>query len=183
MLYSKLRQASTAVLLAGALLASGSMAGAQQAGGISDKLGDAGSKSRAAVDISADSMELREKERKAIFTGNVDAIRGKVKLKADRLVVDYVEVKRKNGTKKTEVRFLNARGNVTIVSADQTITSNRARMDVKANQAVITGNVVVYQGKTKLNGDKLFLNLTTGQSRMEAGGGSGRVRAKFLPKQ
>ncbi len=141
--------------------------------------GAAVGQSKTAVDISADSMELREKENKAIFTGNVDAKRGKVKLTSDRLVVDYREVTRKNGSKKTEVRFLNASGNVTIISGKQTIKSNKARMDVKANRAVVTGNVTVLQGKTKLNGNKLFLNLTTGQSRMEGG----RVRAKFLPQQ
>ncbi len=178
MAHSTLRQIGAALVLSGTIAAA-LPALAQQAGGIGGKLGDAGSKSRAAVDISADSMELKEKQRKAIFIGNVDAKRGKVKLKADKLIVDYVEVKRKNGSKKTEVRFLNASGNVTIISGNQTITSRRARMDVKANKAVITGSVTVLQGKTKLNGEKLFLNLTTGQSRMEGT----RVRAKFLPQQ
>ncbi len=140
---------------------------------------DTGSKSGAAVDISADQMELLEEQKKAIFTGNVDAKRGKVKLRSDKLVVDYVEVASKNGTDKTEIRFLNATGNVTIISDDQTIKSQRARMNVKDNTAVISGNVVVIQGKTRLSGNKFLLNLTTGQSHMEGG----RVKAKFLPQQ
>ena len=152
---------------------------AQSSGGIGSKLTDAGSQSKAAVDISADSMELLEEQNKAVFTGNVDAVRGKIKLKSNKLVVNYKEVTRKNGSKKTEVRFLNAIGRVTIISGSQTITSDRAKMDVKANKAVISGNVTVLQGKTRLKGNKLFLNLTTGQSRMEGG----RVRAKFLPQQ
>ncbi len=156
--------------------------GQSSGGGIGSKLTDASSKSKAAVDISADSMELREKEKKAVFTGNVDAKRGKVKLRSNKLVVEYVEVARKNGSKKTEVRFLTATGNVTIVSGGQTIKSRRARMDVKANKAVITGNVLVLQGKTRLNGNKLFLDLATGKSRMESGGSGGRVKAQFLPQ-
>ncbi len=154
-------------------------AAAQSNSGIGAKLTDASAKSNAAVDISADSMELLEEQNKAVFNGNVDAIRGKIKLKSNKLVVDYKEVTRKNGSKKTEVRFLNAIGRVTIISGSQTITSDRAKMDVKANKAVISGNVTVLQGKTRLKGNKLFLNLTTGQSRMEGG----RVRAKFLPQQ
>ena len=153
-------------------------ANAQSSSGIGANLTDAGSKSKAAVDISADSMELLEEQNKAVFSGNVDAVRGKIKLKSNKLVVDYKEVTRKNGSKKTEVRFLNAIGRVKIVSGNQTITSDRAKMDVKANKAVISGNVTVVQGKTRLKGSKLFLNLTTGQSRMEGG----RVRAKFLPQ-
>ena len=141
-------------------------------------MGDATTKSSAAVDISSDTMELREKDRQAIFVGNVDAVRGKVKLKSNRLVVDYVEVKRKNGKKKTEVRFLNASGNVVIISGKQIITSNKARMDVKANKALITGNVLVVDGKTKLDGERLHLNLTTGESHMEGT----RVRMQWKPE-
>ena len=154
-------------------------AASQSGSGIGTNLTDASSKSKAAVDISADSMELLEEQKKAVFTGNVDAVRGKIKLKSNKLVVDYAEVKRKNGTKKTEVRFLNATGNVKIVSGNQTITSDRAKMNVKTNKAIISGNVTVVQGKTRLKGSKLHLNLTTGKSRMEGG----RVRAKFFPQQ
>lgn len=152
---------------------------AVQAQQVGSGLGDATTRSSAAVDISSDTMELMEKQRQAIFTGNVDAVRGKVKLRSDRLVVDYVEVKRRNGTKKTEVRFLNASGNVVIISGGQTITSQRARMDVKANKALITGNVRVLQGKTKLNGERLHLNLTTGESHMEGT----RVRMQWKPQE
>ncbi|MCP5080145.1 MAG: hypothetical protein GY948_00420 [Alphaproteobacteria bacterium] len=154
-------------------------AASQSGTGIGTNLTDASSKSKAAVDISADSMELLEEQKKAVFTGNVDAVRGKIKLKSNKLVVDYAEVKRKNGSKKTEVRFLNATGNVKIVSGNQTITSDRAKMNVKTNKAIISGNVTVVQGKTRLKGNKLHLNLTTGKSRMEGG----RVRAKFFPQQ
>ena len=154
-------------------------AAGQSGGGIGANLSDASSRSKAAVDIAADSMELLEEQNTAVFTGNVDAVRGKIKLKSNKLVVKYKEVTRKNGSKKTEVRFLDATGRVTIVSGNQTITSDWAKMDVKANKAVIGGNVTVLQGKTRLRGDKLFLNLTTGQSRMQGG----RVRAKFFPQQ
>ncbi len=159
-------------------MAMGPAAG-QSGSGIGANLSDASSRSKAAVDIAADSMELLEEQNTAVFTGNVDAVRGKIKLKSNKLVVKYNEVTRQDGSKKTEVRFLDATGRVTIVSGNQTITSDWAKMDVKANKAVIGGNVTVVQGKTRLRGDKLFLNLTTGQSRMQGG----RVRAKFFPQQ
>ncbi len=154
-------------------------AAGQSGSGIGANLSDASSQSKAAVDIAADTMELREEQNTAVFTGNVDAVRGKIKLKSNKLVVKYKEVTRTDGSKKTEVRFLDATGRVTIVSGNQTITSDWAKMDVKANKAVIGGNVTVLQGKTRLRGNKLFLNLTTGQSRMQGG----RVRAKFFPQQ
>ena len=90
-------------------------------------------KAGVAVDITANSMTIYEKEFRAVFKGKVDAVRGQVKLKSDRLDVKYAEVRRKDGSKKTEIRFLNARGNVVIISRGQTIKSQRARMDVKAS--------------------------------------------------
>src|SRR5262245_62969339 len=48
------------------------------------------------VDIEADNMEVLDKQGKAIFTGNVNAARGGVTLKSNKLVVDY----QKGGTNK-----------------------------------------------------------------------------------
>lgn len=136
-----------------------------------------GQKRGVPIDIKANSMTIFEKEFRAVFKGKVDAVRGRIKLKTDRLDVNYAEVKRKNGSKKIEMRLLRAAGNVVIVAGGQTIRARRARMDVRANRALITGNVRVYRGKSTTKGEKLHLNLSTGQSKMEGGGG--RVSSSF----
>ncbi len=132
------------------------------------------------VDIEADGMEILEKKNQAIFTGNVKATRRDITLTADKLVVDYRKVKKQDGKENTEVTFLNAFGHVRIVSPEQTITGNQAKMDVKKNLLWVTGNVVVRKKNSTIRGNKLFANLKTNVSRIEAGG-KGRVHGVFTP--
>lgn len=130
------------------------------------------------VDIESDQMEIKDKEKQAIFTGNVDAKRSDVTLRCDRLVVDYGETKQADGTSKTEVSKLDATGNVVIITAKEKITGDWAKMNVKTNDLVVGGNVTLVQGNTVLKGQKLNANLDTNKVEMSGG----RVKGSFLPK-
>ncbi|MDJ0513788.1 MAG: LptA/OstA family protein [Methyloceanibacter sp.] len=79
------------------------------------------------------------------------------------------------------------RGNVVInAQEDQTTTSDWAIYDVAGQKAVVGGNVVLSQGQNVLKGDRLNIDLATGESRFENTGGaqdgSRRIRALLLPK-
>lgn len=137
------------------------------------------SKTPSNVDIEADTMEILDEQKKAIFKGNVKAVRGKVALNADTLVVTYEEKPDAKGEKKTEVTFLDAEGNVVIVSGTQTVTGKTAHMDVKANKLWVKGGAKVVQGKTVMNGAQLFVDLNTNKSEMTGG----RVKGSFVPGQ
>jgi lipopolysaccharide export system protein LptA len=82
------------------------------------------------------------------------------------------------GDKKTEVTFLDAEGNVVIITNRQTVTGNTAHMDVKANKLWVKGGTKVVQGKTIMNGDQLFVDLKTNKSEMTGG----RVKGSFVPE-
>lgn len=129
------------------------------------------------VDIEADQMEVLQKENRAIFTGKVNATRDTVNLKTDKLVVTYSETPRTDGTKKTDVTFLDASGNVLIVTRNQRITGQKAHMDVKANKVRVEGNVTVTQGKTTMHGPVLLVDLDNDTSEMTGG----RVKGSFVP--
>ena len=135
------------------------------------------SKSDKAVDIESNEMEILDDKKMAIFTGKVNAKRGDVKLNCDKLDVNYAETEQPDGSKKTDVTFLYATGNVLIVTSKQTVTGEWARMDVKANTINIGGHVKVVQGKTVLTGQKLFVDLDKNKSAMSGG----RVRGTFSP--
>ena len=137
------------------------------------------SKSARDVDIEADQMQVLEDQQQAIFTGKVDARRGKVRLNADRLVVHYKEQSQADGSKKTEATHLDASGNVLIVTDGQRINGQWAKMDIKANKVTVGGNVVVRQGQTVVRGKKLFVDLNSNESRMTGG----RVKGSFVPGQ
>lgn len=79
-------------------------------------------------------------------------------------------------------------GNVVINSdEDQTTTSDWAIYDVAGQKALVGGNVVLSQGQNVLKGDRLNIDLATGESRFENTGttqdGSRRIRALLLPKE
>lgn len=132
-----------------------------------------------AVNIEADRMEVQDDNKRAIFSGNVDASRGDIVLKTDKLVADYVEAEGGSGGGSTEVTFLEASGNVEIDTARQRITGSWARMDVKANHVTVGGNVVVNQGGTVLTGEELFVDLNKNTSQLTGG----RVKGSFVPRQ
>ncbi len=131
------------------------------------------------VDIEADQVQVLEDELKAVFTGKVDATRGDVRLNTDKLVVRYQEKKKADGTKKTEVTHLDAAGSVVIITKSQRITGQWAKMNVKANELTVGGNVVVRQGQTVVRGKKLFVDLDKNTSQMTGG----RVKGSFVPGQ
>jgi len=131
------------------------------------------------VNIEADRMEVLDKEKRAIFIGNVDAKRGDIAFRTDRLVADYEENTGDSGESGTSVTFLEATGAVVIETAEQRITGAWAKMDVAANQVTVGGDVVVRQGTTELRGDQLFVDLDKDTSEMTGG----RVRGRFVPGQ
>lgn len=138
-------------------------------------------KKKQPVDIESNNMEILDQKNQAVFTGKVHAKRGDVTLHSDKLVVDFIKEKSKNDGKekdKTTVTFLHATGNVLIITPKQRITGNWARMDVKADKAVVGGNVVVRQGTSIVKGKKLNIDLKTDHSVMTGG----RVRGTFTPQ-
>jgi lipopolysaccharide export system protein LptA len=87
----------------------------------------------------------------------------------------------------TQISKIEARGEVVITSdQDQTTTSDWALYDVPAQLVTVGGNVVLMQGKNVLKGDRLVIDLKTGESRFENKGNAatgGRIRALFMPKE
>jgi len=134
-------------------------------------------KKKQPVDIESNTMEIIDEKKQAIFTGKVVAKRGKVTLHAEKLVVDFIKEKDAQAKEKTTVTFLNATGGVLIITSTQRITGQWARMDVKADKAVVGGNVTVKQGSSVIKGNKLNVNLKTDHSEMTGG----RVKGSFTP--
>jgi len=89
--------------------------------------------------------------------------------------------------KNREISRLEATGDVVIVSEkDETSTSDWAIYNLPSQLVTIGGNVVLSQGQSVLKGDRLVIDLRTGESRFEntgtAASGGRRIRALFMPK-
>jgi len=80
-----------------------------------------------------------------------------------------------------QIKRAEARGDVLVTQKDQTARGDNGVFDVKANNIVLTGNVVVTQGASVLRGDQMVVNLTTGFTEVKSGKTSGRVEGLFNP--
>ena len=145
------------------------------------------------VQIEAASLEVRDKEKVATFSGNVKVVQGDTTMRCKSLVVFY-EQGGQGGEGKSaaagntmksatpgpggssQIRRLEARGGVTVTQKDQVASGETGLFDMKANTVTLTGNVVVSQGPNVMRGDRLVVDMTTGVSRVEAGKSGGPVR-------
>lgn len=134
------------------------------------------------IEISADKLEVSKDENSAVFQGNVAATQGDMSLTADRLNVLYRE-DGENDSAESPFKRIDARGNVAIKSPSETGYGDWAVYDVDAKIITVGGNVKLVRGDNIISGNRLVLDLNTGQSKIEGGGNGGRVRAVLKPRK
>ncbi|PSC04061.1 organic solvent tolerance protein OstA [Alsobacter soli] len=155
-----------------------------------------GTNSKEPIKIDADKLEVFNKEQRAVYTGNVIAIQGETTIKCPTMIV-YFERQNKEGAAAsgsaaatpaaateggqesggTQLKRVEAKGGVTVISKDQIATGNEGVFDRLANRIILTGNVALSQGENVTKGDKLVYNTETGVATVEGG----RVKGFFVP--
>jgi len=181
---------------------------------MTNSFGGMSKSSDAPIDIQSDLLTVYDAKKIAIFKGNVLAVQGTTTLRATQLDVHYIggaeeltgkgavqgadqdsaavpvaqqQAPQKSADPQSSINKLEARGDVYITSEDdQTTSSDWAVYDVPAQLVTVGGNVVLSQGQNVLKGNRLIIDLKTGESRFDntgnAAAGGGRVRALFMPK-
>lgn len=137
------------------------------------------------VQIEAASLEVRDKDKVATFSGNVIVTQGDTTMKCKSLLV-YYDTENKSGGMKTaqlgpggssSIKKLEALGGVHVTQKDQTATGDKGLFDMKTNTITLSGNVLITQGQNVLRGERLVVDMTTGAARVEGG----RVSGVFIP--
>lgn len=77
---------------------------------------------------------------------------------------------------------IEATGDVYFVTPDQSMKGDRAVYTLGDGNVVVTGDVILTQGKSVLTGSRLVYNVRTQTARIEGGGGHGRVQGVFYPQ-
>jgi lipopolysaccharide export system protein LptA len=136
------------------------------------------------VKIQAASLEVREKDKQATFSGDVHVVNGDTELRCRSLVVFYDD---DSGSAKNmkaadpgpggekSIKRIEAKGGVTVVQKDQNASGDAAIFNMRENIVTLTGNVVVTRGQDVLRGQRLVVDLTNGVSKMD----QGRVEGLF----
>lgn len=88
-------------------------------------------------------------------------------------------------TRAQDIRRIEARGGVTVVSKDQNASGDLGVYDLKRKTITLTGNVTVSQGKNVLHGDRVVVDTVTGNAHFDSAGSAtpSRVRALILPSK
>ena len=143
------------------------------------------------VHIEAATLEVRDKDKVATFSGDVKVKQGDTGLRCKSLVVFYegndadgktLQAASPGPGGQQRIKRLEARGGVVVTQKEQTATGESGIFDMKTNTVTLNGNVVMTQGQNVLRGDRLVVDLTSGVSRVESGkNGQGRVQGLFQP--
>jgi lipopolysaccharide export system protein LptA len=146
------------------------------------------------IKITSATLEVRDKDKMATFSGDVHLVQGDTTMRSKTLVVFYVDdASAKSGTQSDpgqaspqqnqQIKRVEAKGDVIVVQKDQTATGESGIFDMKSNTVTLVGKVVISQGPNVVQGDTLTVDMTTGVSRIACGTAEEkcRVRSLFQP--
>jgi lipopolysaccharide export system protein LptA len=126
------------------------------------------------VEVTAERLTIDQTDGTAVFSGNVVVGQGEMRLAAAEVRVRYATAG--GGDATGRIQELIATGGVTLVSGAEAAEAREAVYTVATGVIVLTGEVVLTQGRNALSGDRLTVDLNAGTGVME-----GRVRTVFQP--
>ena len=132
--------------------------------------------SGAPIDFSAAHIELQDKAKQAILSGDVVVKQANMTLDAARMTVHYTG-QIIGGS--PQISRLDAAGGVTVVRPGQRASAQYAVYDLNNRVVTLLGNVRLQQGSNTLNGGRAHINLDSGLATMDGsavGNGSGTTR-------
>jgi LPS export ABC transporter protein LptC len=139
----------------------------------------------APMDIQAETLDLNDAAKQAVFRGLVRAQQGDFVIQAPEVIATYTGdtgfMSGQDGDPKTpaaknadgksngaQISKVDAKNKVVITSRDgQEARGEWATFDVKANTVLLGGGVTLKQGRQSTTGARLFIDLATGEARIE----------------
>jgi len=155
------------------------------------------------IDITADNGTLVNSTCEATWSGAAEALQGTSRLRAD-VIKAFLKKKPPSAAGQSgaaqagpagagnpsdcgATERIEADGNVFYVTPDQVAHGDHAVYSADADQIVMTGNVIVVQGKNVVRGDKMTIHVSTREvtidSIAQGRGVPGRVRGVFYSNQ
>ena len=138
------------------------------------------------IEIDADRLDVHQNKQLAIFSGNVDAVQGTMRLRADSLQVHY---RPKSGAETASapglpggagaISQIDAVGRVLVTSPEETAQGDRGVYFVDRHIIVLEGSVTLSRAGNVLKGQRATMNFDSGRAVMD----QGRVRGVFTPGQ
>ena len=129
----------------------------------------------APLEVTSDSLEVRQAEGRAIFTGNVIAGQGTLRLTSKKMIVEFDEDKEGGDSETGAITRVEATGDVFVSNGAETAQGEWAEYDLETGLVKMRGGVILTQGGNAGKGESLSINLNTGVARL-----GGRVTLSFI---
>ena len=137
----------------------------------------AGFNSNSPVNYAADRIELQDRQNRVVLSGNVVIAQADLRLRAARTTVAY-----SNGGR-LSIQRIDASGGVVVTRGNETASGAVGIYDFNRRIITLVGGVALRRGADTLNGGRLTIDLTSGVSSVDGGGGGrsngGRVTGTF----
>ncbi|OYW47005.1 MAG: OstA family protein [Sphingomonadales bacterium 32-68-7] len=141
----------------------------------------AGFNSNAPVNYAADRIELQDRQKRVVLSGNVQIDQGDLRLTAARTTVAYSD----SGS--LQIQRIDATGGVVVTRGNERAEGAAGVYDFNRRVIVLAGGVRLRQAGNTLSGGRLTINLNTGLSSVDGRSGapgattsqSGRVSGSF----
>lgn len=131
----------------------------------------------APIDVDAARIEIQDNANQAVFSGAVVIRQGKLTLNADTVRILYA----RKGDTGLDMQRLDARGNVRLITPSERATGNVGIYDVIERIITLVGNVTLDRGGSKLQGQRLVINLVSGQTSFDGRSGGTAARPGTSP--
>lgn len=140
--------------------------------------GIAGHNSDAPVSYAADRIEVQDKAKRVVLSGNVDISQEDLRMRAARTTVAYADAG------EIQIQRIDATGGVQVTRSGESARGDVAVYDFNRNVITMTGNVALRRNGDTLNGGRLVIDLDSGLSSVDGrsgsnGSGGGRVSGTF----
>jgi lipopolysaccharide export system protein LptA len=151
--------------------------------------------SNAPVDVTADQLEVQNQKCVAIYSGDAEALQATSRLRANVIDIYFKTLPPRAGAQPGpngqnncgQLDRMEADGAVYYVTPDQVVKGDHGVYSADTKTIVVTGDVVVAQGRNVSSGTHLVINTDTGvanfTSDVTGRGKTGRVRAVLYPNQ
>ena len=140
----------------------------------------AGFNSNQPVDYAADRIELQDRQKRVVLSGDVVITQGDLRLTAGRTTVSYTD----EGS--LRIQRIDATGGVTVTRGDEAARGAAGVYDFNRRVIILSGGVALRRGGDTLNGGRLTIDLNSGLSSVDGGavapgaqGTRGRVTGTF----
>ena len=126
------------------------------------------------VEVTSNQLSVDQIKGTAFFSGDVVVVQGEIRINAPEMTVQYVILE--DGSVGNEVDTITATGGVLMVTPTEEAESDHAVYTPARDEVVMTGDVLLTQGRNSINGTRLTVDMITGAGQME-----GRVRTILQP--